>query len=108
MLFLGPKFIVAEYAVGVLFSAALGVFVLFRGHSFWQDALGVYLISLGINYVPLLVYAVAIRSQERARAEMADELAESRRAMSKYRRQSVLLLVPLLVPVLVVAQERRK
>ena len=108
MVFLGPKLILAEYAVGVLFSAALGAFVLFRGHSLWQDALGVYLICLGINYAPLLLYAVAIGSRQRAREEMADELAESRRAMSKYRRQSVLLLVPLLVPVLVVAQGRRK
>jgi hypothetical protein len=48
----------------------LGTFVPFRGHSFWQFALGLYFISLGINYVPLLLYAVAITRRQRARAEM--------------------------------------
>ena len=79
---------------------ALGTVVLFRGHSFWQLALGLYFISLGINYVPLLVYAVAITRGQSARAEMGDELSDERWAMAKYRRQSILLLVPLLVPIL--------
>jgi hypothetical protein len=97
---LGYKFVVAEYAVGVLLSIALGLFVFFRSHSFWQVALGSYLICVGIDYVPMLAYAVAIGSRQRAQAEIADELTEKRRAMSKYRRISLLLLIPLLVPVL--------
>jgi hypothetical protein len=108
IVFLGSKFIIAEFAFGVLLCVALGTFVLFRGHSFWQLALGLYLISLGINYVPMLVYAVAITRGQSARAEMGDELNDKRRAMAKYRRQSILLLVPLLVPVLALTQERRK
>jgi hypothetical protein len=102
---LGYKFVLTEYASGVVLSAALAIFVLFRGHSFWQTLLGVYLICLGINYVPMLVYTLAIASRQNAQAQMADELAEKRRALSKYRRQSLLLLVPLLVVILAVAQE---
>lgn len=105
--FLGSKIIIAEFACGVFFCVALGAFVLFRGHSFWQVALGLYVISLGINYVPMLVYAIAIAKGKSARAEMGDELEDERRAMAKYRRQSVLLLVPLLVPILSLAHERR-
>jgi hypothetical protein len=91
--FLGFKFVPAEYAVGVFFCAALGLFVLLRGHSFWQVALGIYLMCLGINYVPMLAYAVSIANKDTARAELADELAEKAKAMAKYRRQSLLLLV---------------
>jgi len=87
-----------------LFSFSIRV----RGHSFWQHILGLYLISLGINYVPMLVYAVAIKRGKSARAEISDELKDERRTMAKYRRQSILLLVPLLVPILALAQERGK
>jgi hypothetical protein len=108
IVFLGSKFIIGEFAAGALLSAALGVFVLFRSHSFMQVALGLYLISLGVNYVPMLAYAVAITREHSARAELADELKDERGAMAKYRRQSVLLLVPLLVPILALVQQRRK
>lgn len=98
--FLGRKVIVAEFAGGVVLSTALGLFVLMRQHSFWQIVLGVYLICLGLNYVPMFAYAVAIPTREQAREAIADELADKGRAMSKYRRQSLLLLIPLLVPIL--------
>src|SRR5580765_3347404 len=93
IVFLGSKFILAEFAAGVLFSTALGIFVLVRGHSFWQAVLGVYLVCLGINYVPMFAYAVDITRKQSAREEMAEELADTRKAMSKYRGQSLLLLV---------------
>ena len=108
IVFLGSKVIIAEFAGGVLLCVALGTFVLYRGHSFWQLALGLYFIALGINYVPLLAYAVAITRGQSAHAEIDDELHDERRAMAKYRRQSILLLVPLLVPILALAWERRK
>lgn len=107
IVFLGSKLIIAEFASGVLLCAALGTFVLFRGHSIWQLILGLYLISLGINYVPMLIYAVAITRRRSARAEIGGELEEQHRAVTKYRRESILLLVPLLVPILALAQERR-
>ena len=103
---LGFKLILAEYALGVLFSLALGVFVLFRSHSAWGVALGIYLICLGVNYVPMFAYAASIGDKPSALADLGDELLEKREAMAKYRRLSLLLLVPLLVPVLVVTRER--
>ena len=106
--FLGSRFIIAEFAGGVLLCLALGTFVLFRAASFWQFALGVYLISLGVNYVPMLIYAVAITRGRSARAEMADELNDKRRAMAKYRRYSIILLIPLLVPIVALRQRRSK
>jgi len=108
ILFLGSNFIIIEFALGVLSSAALGTFVLFRGHSFIQLALGLYLISLGINYVPMLIYAVTISKGDSARAEMGNELDDKSRAMAKYRRQSILLLVPLLVPIIALVEVKRR
>jgi hypothetical protein len=103
---LGSKFIIAEFAGGVLLCAGLGVFVLVRGHgSLAQLLLGLYLITLGVNYVPMLIYAIAITRANSARSELGEELEDKPRAMAKYRRQSVLLLVPLLVPI--VALNRR-
>ena len=85
-----------------------GVFVLLRGHSsFLQLLLGLYLISLGINYVPMLMYAMAISRANSAREELGDELSDKPQAMSKYRRQSLFLLVPLAVPILALAQRRK-
>lgn len=107
MAFLGRKVIVAEFAAGVVFSIVLGLFVLVRAHSFWQIALGVYFLCLGINYAPMFAYAMAIPTQEHARGEMADELADRGRAMSKHRRLSMFLLVPLAVPILALAARRK-
>jgi len=107
IVFLGPKFIIIEFAGGVLLCAALGVFILFRGHSSTQLVLGLYLISLGINYMPMLIYAVAITKGDSARRELGNELDDKSRAMSKYRRQSLWLLIPLLVPIIALRRVKR-
>lgn len=103
--FLGYWFVFAEFACGVVLSIALGLFVLVRSHSFWQIGLGVYLTCIGINYIPMFVYAVSIANKQNAEAELGNELAQKQPAMSKYRRQSLLLLVPLLLPILVLTQK---
>ena len=107
ILFLGPKCIIGEFALAVFFSPALGLFVLLRGRSVWQWALGVYLICLGLNYIPMLVYAISIGNRQRAETELAGELADKRSAVAKYRRQSLLLLLPLVVPILALARRPR-
>ena len=107
LVFLGYKFVVTEFAAAVVCCPALGAWVLIRSHAYWQIALGLYLMSLGINYVPMLLYAVAIARHGNARAEMGVELDDKRQAMAKYRLQSLSLLVPLLVPAVSFVQERR-
>lgn len=108
IVFLGYKLIFAEYLFGVVGSLGLGIFALVRSHSPSQIALGVYLVSLGINYAPMLAYAVSIASNENARAELGDELIEQRKAMTKYRRISLLLLVPLVVPFLALSRQQTR
>jgi hypothetical protein len=107
VLFLGPKLVVVEYACGVLLSAGLGIFVLVRGHTLWQTLVGAYLICLGLNYLPLLLHAIALRDPQAARAVIEGELGDTRKTFSRYRSQSLFLLVPLLVAIVGVSQSRR-
>jgi hypothetical protein len=106
--FLGYRLILAEYAFGVLFSLALGILILARGHSGWQFLLGAYFVCLGINYVPMLAWTISFGSPDNARAEIEPEIADRSAAMAKFRRASLALLVPLLPVGLIVAQRLRK
>jgi len=102
--FLGSRLVLTEFSVGVLGSLALGVFTLLRSHSLRAIAFGSYLLFIGANYVPLLLHAISLARNKSARDEIADELPEKRRMFRKYRRQSLLLLVPLVVPIVALVQ----
>jgi hypothetical protein len=103
VVFLGFKFVVLEYGLGVLLSVALGVFVLVRSHSIWQVTLGVYLICVGINYIPMFLYAISIANRKNAQAELGAELIGERKVVAKYRRISLLLLIPFVLPALTIS-----
>jgi hypothetical protein len=85
----------------------LGVFVLVRGHTFWQTILGIYLICLGLNYLPLPLHAIGLRDTQIARQMIESELGDTPAPVSRYRAQSRLLLVPLFVAIVGVSQWRR-
>jgi hypothetical protein len=106
--FLGPKFVLAEYAVGVIFSITLGIFVLLRSQSYWQVVLGIYFLGLGANYIPMLCWAISIKDRQSARSELGSELTDKGRAMAKYRKQSLVLLIPLFSLVLTFTRQRAK
>lgn len=103
--FLGSRFILTEFSIGVFGSLALGFLALLRSHSVGGIAFGSYLLFIGINYIPLLLYAIRIVRLDSARHEIAEEQANKHGMFRKYRRQSLLLLVPLAVPILALARE---
>ena len=104
--FLGSRFILAEFSLGVIGSIGLGVLTLVRTHSLGGTVFGAYLLCVGINYVPLLLHAISLVRDGTANQEIADELPEKRRMFRKYRRQSLFLLVPLVMPILSIIQWR--
>jgi heme/copper-type cytochrome/quinol oxidase subunit 2 len=112
--FHGPKFILIEFALGVFGSAALGLFSLYYGlfhgpnHSLFAVIMGCFLLSIALNYVPLLIYAISIARSKNAHQEVAYELEHRDKFAGKYMRQSTLLLIPLAVPALAVYQEMQK
>jgi hypothetical protein len=86
---------------------ALGILVLVQRDSVTQLVLGVYLIGLSTNYVPMLIYAIGITTNKSTRAELGQELTDEPRVMAKDRSQSLLLLVPFLVPTLLSVRSAR-
>jgi hypothetical protein len=67
----------------------------------WETALGIWLIGIAANYLPLFVYAVLIARGGTVKEEGLPELAHAKR----YTAQSVIILVPFLVAVLALVQE---
>jgi hypothetical protein len=113
--FLGSKFILAEFALGVIGCAALGLFSLYFGlfhspnHSLFAVITGSVLLWIGLNYVPLLIYTISIVRHKSAHQEVAYEIAHKDKYMGKYRRQSaILILAPLGIMILAVCQELQK
>jgi hypothetical protein len=104
--FLGSRFILVEFSMGVFGSLGLGALTLVRTHSLGGTLFGAYLVCIGLNYVPLLVHGIDLVRYGTAKQEIADELPEKHRMFRKYRRQSLLLLVPLVVPILAIVQWR--
>jgi hypothetical protein len=106
--FLGPRFILAEYAIAAVGGVFLGVLSLraglMRTQAAWQILLGIYLLFLALTYAVLLGYAIEMARRGKARDEIADELADKSTAFRKYRRQSLWLLVPLAVPIAAMSQ----
>ena len=108
--FLGTKIILAEFGLGVPVMVLLGILSLraglFHTYATWQIVLGIYLLFLAINYIPMLWFAIDIARRGAAADVLGDELSDQVAAMRKYRRQSLWLLIPLVAPVAWVMQRR--
>ena len=111
IVFHGPRLIVLEFGAAVLGLVVLGGFTLIHALAPGQHpsmatvAIGAYFLSLALNYLPLLVYAVAIARIGSAESEVANELKQRGQSARKYGIQQLLLLVPLAVLLLAIAQE---
>jgi uncharacterized protein YybS (DUF2232 family) len=112
MAFLGPRVIILEFAAGVAGALALGVFSLAyaaranAGVASWPVALGVELVVIGINYVPLLAEAMRRRKDEvgcaATKAAIRDDPAEAR----SYGLRQAWILIPGAVVVFALAGRR--
>jgi len=110
--YLGPKIIIAEYAIAVVVGLLVATLSLraglFMTHATWQTILGLYLLFVALTYAVLLGYALSMTRRGNSQAEIAHEVESNgtRATFRKYRRQSIWLLVPLAVP-FVALKERR-
>lgn len=110
----GAPLILAEFGIAIAIGAALGswlittAFSASQGGALFRFVLGAYVLCLAINYVPLLLYGVVIAWRKSARHEAAAELAEKDgRSARRYGVQSLLLILPLVITILALAQELR-
>ena len=98
MLLHGQRLILLEFAIGTPVMIAFGLFVISRG----SPPVGAYFLSLGINYLPLLIYALGFRLRGATVAELNQN--EKRAYARRYGAQQLLLLVPFAVALLASAQ----
>ncbi len=108
----GAPLILIEFGAAIAIGAAGGVWLtstaipVSQGTALFRLVLGAYLLCIAINYVPLLLYGIAVARHGSARQEAAAELAEKDgRAARRYGAQSLLLILPLVIPALALAQE---
>ena len=105
---LGSKIVIPEFALGVLGASALGILTLLRSGSVEMNALGVALVGLGVNYVPLLFHAIDLVRRSGVESAIADEGCDRQALYAKYRRQSLWLLLPFGVGIAALSQMRRR
>ena len=108
----GRRFIVSEFAAGVLLCGALGAYSIAAGLGHlaggpnWQLLMGIALLWIALNYVPLFLHATELAKNGRAREEAAAELADQRKATSYLWRQ-LWILVPFAIVILDLRQRSR-
>jgi hypothetical protein len=107
MAWLGTRLVLAEYALGVVLPLALGSLSIVRGlgerdPANWQTSIGIWLVTIAANYVPLFLHAMAIARGGRVQEEGMPEMKHARR----YGIQQVMILVPFFVVGLTLIQER--
>jgi hypothetical protein len=98
----GSKFILAEFGLGVPFAIALGWYSLR-----FSPLLGAYVIVLGLNYVPPLLYAIDITRKRSAKKEAKPELSDMKKIMRLSVKQFV-IFVPFSTILLSLSQELRR
>lgn len=102
---LGPTFAISNFAGTALLCLSLGALILWHAHSIQLFTFGFYFFSLCINYTVMFLFALEINNRESARTEIGEELNKKHGAMAEYGRQSIYLLIPVVVPM--VALQRR-
>ena len=108
----GAPLILVEFGAAIAIGTAGGVWLtstaipVSQGAALFRLVVGAYLLCVAINYVPLLLYGIAVARRGSARQEAAAELAEKDgRSARRYGTQSLLLILPLVIPALALAQE---
>lgn len=88
------RLILAEFLGAVAVGLALGLYLLITADSWLGAALGVYVLGVAANYVPLAAHAVSLRAPERLRAELRG--VDLREELRYYTGAQFLVFVPLL------------
>ena len=96
------RIILAEFLLGAAGGIAIGVLILLSSPSAGFAVLAVWVVGVGINYVPLALYALAFYRPGALEAELAG--ADVRAELRHYTASQFWIAVPLLFPVLAAAQ----
>lgn len=113
IVFHGATLILLEFVLAVILCGFFGVFSLLvflrnPGHPLFSAIVGIVLLWVALNYVPLLLYAISIVRRKSASSEVAFELEHKDLYARKYTLQSFFLLLPFAVLILALYQEIQK
>jgi len=95
----------AEFFVGATGCTILGLLALLRGAG-WMVVVGAWLVGVGINYVPLALYAHWLSRPGAIELEL--EGVDTRRELRRAGVQQLWIAVPLAIALAALEQERRK
>ena len=99
--------ILAEFVFGTLFAFALGVWVLIKGSGLLGDRLfGVWAVGVGLNYLPLACFAVALSRRGALDRELAG--VDTARELRRHALLQFWVVVPALFLVLAIRAARRR
>ena len=102
----GTRFILAEFAIGVILPLVIGLISIFPGifgfaQSGLQTVIGYWMLGIAVNYIPLFIYAVLIARAGTVKAEGEPELVHIKR----YNIQQLIVFIPLLIAIVALVQE---
>lgn len=103
------RFILGEFAIGIVLPLTLG-FISLRTGLFGpvpvgrEIVLGLWMVSIAVNYIPLFIYAVLIARSGTVKEEGQPELAH----VKCYSIQQAIIFIPFVVALLAIIQESRR
>jgi hypothetical protein len=101
------RIILAEFLAGAGGGLAIGLVLLLAGsHAAFNVALGAWVLGIGVNYVPLALYAIQFSRPGKLEAEL--DGADIRAELRHYTVMQFWIAIPALFAVLSVAQSARR
>ena len=100
----GPKFIGIEFGIGTPVILAVGGY-LATGPPGLGRLLGLYLLLIGINYIPVLAYTIILLRTRSWKSEVEEGIATNPHYIRKYSTQQLLIFVPFAIVLLATYQE---
>jgi hypothetical protein len=100
------RLIFAEFVLGAVGGLALGLWVATAASSGAAQLVGAWVAGVGVNYVPLALFAASLSRPGALNAELAG--ADVRAELRRYSYMQLWIVVPLLLAVLALRQTRRE
>lgn len=97
----GPRFIMIEFGIGTPLIIGFGLWLMLTGSFIW----GLYILLTGINYIPLLMYAIVFAQDKTYKKEVGYELSHYKHYVRRYSIQQFLIFIPLLILLLAIIQK---
>jgi hypothetical protein len=96
------RIITAEYLLGAIMCPAVGISVLHARPAPATAILGIWLVGVGVNYIPLALHAVSLLRQGTLDTEVAG--TDMRLELRRYGVKQLWIAVPFLLAILAIAQ----